>query len=81
MVAITDDEMVSSLAAVNELRCEGRRPFSSEPGTKTIRIDLHFKEPAQIAYLARLVAHLGYEEIDFRVLLCSSRLGEFGIHE
>ncbi len=66
MVAITDDEMVSSLAAFNELRCEGRRPSFSEPGAKTIRIDLHFKEPAQIAYLARLIAHLGYEEIDFR---------------
>jgi hypothetical protein len=66
MLATTNDEMVSSLAAFYGLRCEGRRLSFTEPSATTIRIDLHFKEPSQIAYLARLVAHLGYEEIDFR---------------
>jgi hypothetical protein len=66
MIAATNDEMVNSLAAFSDLRCEGRRLSFAEPGAKTIRIALHTKEPAQIAYLARLLAHLGYEEIDFK---------------
>jgi hypothetical protein len=65
MLATTNDEMVSSLAAFNELRCEGRRLSFAEPGAKTIRVDLRVKEPHQLIYLARLVAHLGYEEVDF----------------
>jgi hypothetical protein len=38
MLATTNDEMVSSLAAFNELRCEGRRLSFAEPGATTIRI-------------------------------------------
>jgi hypothetical protein len=66
MLVTTNDEMVSSLAAFQELRCEGRRVSFVEPDVKTIRVDLRVKEPHQLVYLARLVAHLGYEEIDFR---------------
>jgi hypothetical protein len=66
MLATTDEEMVTSLAAFNELRCEGRKVSFVEPDAKTIRIDLRVKEPHQLVYLARLVAHLDYEETDFR---------------
>jgi hypothetical protein len=66
MVAAMDNEMLSSLAAYNELRCEGRRLSFVDPGGKTIRIDLRVEEPHRLVYLARLLAHLDYEEIDFR---------------
>ena len=66
MLVTTNEEMVSSLAAFQELRCEGRRVSFVEPGVKTIKVDLRVKEPHEHVYLARLVAHLGYEEIDFR---------------
>jgi hypothetical protein len=66
MLATTDDEMLSSLAAFHELRFEGRGLSFADLGAKTLRIDLRVKEPHQLVYLARLVARLGYEEIDFR---------------
>jgi hypothetical protein len=82
MLATTNDEMASSLAAFNELRCEGRRLSFAEPSAKTIRIDLHFKEPSQIAYLARMVAHTwGMKRLISEALFYGLRLGEFGIHE
>jgi hypothetical protein len=63
MRANTNDEMVNSRAAFNELRCEGRRLSFAEPGAKTIRVDLRVKEPHELIYFARLIAHLGYEEV------------------
>ena len=66
MIAATDHEMMSSLAAYHELLCEPRRLSFADTSTKTIRVDLRVKEPHQLVHLARLVAHLGYEETDFR---------------
>jgi hypothetical protein len=66
MIAATGHEMMSSLAAYHELRCEPRRLSFAETGTKTITVDLRGKEPHQLVHLARLVANLGYEETDFR---------------
>ena len=66
MLVTTDDEIVSSLAALSELRCEGRRVSFVGPDAKNIRVDLRVKEPHQLISLARSVAFLGHEEANFR---------------
>jgi|HubBroStandDraft_2_1064218.scaffolds.fasta_scaffold570817_1 hypothetical protein len=66
MVAATDEEMKTSLAAHEELRCEGKRIYFADPQAPSITVDLRVKEPHQLVYLARLIAHIGYDEIDFR---------------
>lgn len=64
MIGVTEEEMKRSLAAL-ELRCEGRTLAFNGAASKRVRIDLRVKEPHQLVYLARLVAHLGYDEIHF----------------
>jgi hypothetical protein len=49
-----------------ELKIEGREVSFSQPEFARIRIPFHIKEPHQVIYLARLIAHLKYEEIHFR---------------
>ena len=66
MLVTTDDEIVSSLAALSELRYEGRRVSFVGPDAKNIRVDLRVKEPHQLVSLARSVAYLGHEEANFR---------------
>ena len=66
MLGLTEDEMKSSLAAHTELRREGRKLHFQKAEAPSICIDLRVKEPHQLVYLARLVAHLGYDEAVFR---------------
>jgi hypothetical protein len=63
MMTLTKDEMKDSLSAYQGLKCEGDRLFFAGSGAGRIVVDLRVKEPHQLAYLARLVAHLSYEEI------------------
>ena len=65
MVAVTDQEMREVLSKHGELRCEGRQLRFDYPEAKSISIDLRVSEPHQLVYLARLAAHLRYEEVDF----------------
>ena len=65
MIGLTNDEMRNSLAAYEELRCEGKRVSFADPQASSIRINLRVEEPHQLIYLARLVAALGYEEGHF----------------
>ncbi len=66
MMAATNEEMRTSFAAHEELRCEGERIYFADAQASSITIDLRVKEPHQLVYLARLAAHIGYEEIHFR---------------
>jgi hypothetical protein len=65
MIAETKDEMQKTLAAYEELRCEGNKLSFVDNSVGRIVLDLRVEEPHQLVYLARLVAHLGYEETDF----------------
>ena len=65
MIGATNDEMRTHLSAFADLCCEGRRVCFRNPEAPSITIDLRVKEPHQLVYLARLVAHLGCEEIHF----------------
>lgn len=65
MIGVTNDEMRANLAAYPELCCEGRQVRFRSSQAPSITIDLRVKEPHQLIYLARLVAHLGCEEIHF----------------
>jgi hypothetical protein len=65
VIGQTNDQVAASLSAYEELRCEGRRLYFASPQAPSIRINLRVKEPHQLVYLARLVAHLGYEEAHF----------------
>lgn len=66
MLGLTDDQMRSRFAAHPELRCEGRKIYFADAEASSIRIGLRVREVHQLVYLARLVAHLGYEEVHFR---------------
>ena len=65
MIGATNDEMGVHLSAYPELSCEERKVYFRNPEATSITIDLRVKEPHQLVYLARLVAHLGCEEIHF----------------
>jgi hypothetical protein len=65
MQVVTDDEMREFLSKHADLRCEGRSLLFDHPEAKAIYVDLRVKEPHQLIYLARLAAHLRYEEIHF----------------
>ena len=65
MIAATNNEMKNSLAAHVELRCDEKKVYFADAQAPSITIDLRVKEPHQLIYLARLIAHLSYEELDF----------------
>jgi hypothetical protein len=65
MIGVTNDEMTSYLAKLPELRCEGRKVSFADAQAASFRINLRVPEPHQLVYLARFVAHLGYEEAHF----------------
>jgi hypothetical protein len=65
MIVVTDKEMRDSLAQHEELQCEGDHLRFDHPEARAICVDLHVQEPHQLVHLARLVAHLRYDEIDF----------------
>jgi hypothetical protein len=65
MIAATNSEMKNSLAVHEELRCEERKVYFADARASSITIDLRVKEAHQLIYLARLIAHLGYEENHF----------------
>jgi hypothetical protein len=82
MIAATTEEMRSSIAAHEELRCDGRRPYLANAQAPSITINLRVKEPHQLVYLARLVAHIGYDEPDFRgAYLWITTWGVWNTHE
>jgi hypothetical protein len=66
MQVVTDEEMRESLTHHDDLRCEGRRLRFNQPGAQAIIVDLRVSEPHQLVYLARLAAHLSYDDADFR---------------
>jgi hypothetical protein len=65
MIGATNDEIRSLIGVHDELRCDGKRLYLAHTPIPSIRINLRVKEPHQLVYLARLVAHIGYEEIHF----------------
>ncbi len=65
MQVVTDEEMREFLSKHADLRCEERRLHFDHPEAKTIYVDLRVSEPHQLVYLARLAAHLRYEEGHF----------------
>jgi hypothetical protein len=65
MVAATEKEMRDFLAKHDGLRCDGKYLGFDHPEAKSVRLDLRVSEPHQLVYLARLVAHLRYEETHF----------------
>lgn len=65
MVGTTKDEMRAHLAAHAELHCGERKLWFADAPARSIRINLRVKEPHQLVYLARLLAHIGYEEGHF----------------
>jgi len=66
MQVVTDDEMREFLNRDDDLRCDGRQLSFHHPEAKTIIVDLRVSEPHQLVYLARLAAHLHYDEARFR---------------
>jgi hypothetical protein len=62
MKVVNDEEMRESLNRHDGLRCEGRQLRFDHPEAKSIIVDLRVSEPHQLVYLARLAAHLRYEE-------------------
>jgi hypothetical protein len=65
MIGLTNEEMKAHFGAHAELRCDDRNVWFADPQAASITLDLRVKEPHQLVYLARLVAHLGYEEGHF----------------
>ena len=65
MIGVTNDEIKAHLTAHSELRCGERQVWFAEAQVPSIRITLRVKEPHQLVYFARLLAHLGYEEVHF----------------
>ncbi|HTW57057.1 MAG TPA: hypothetical protein VMD99_02880 [Terriglobales bacterium] len=65
MTGLTNDETRAHLTAHTELSCEGRGLWFPGPQSAKIKIDLRVNEPHQLIYLARLIAHIGYDEIHF----------------
>lgn len=65
MIGDTNDEMRAHLGSYSELCCDGRQVYFRNSESPSIRVNLRVEEPHQLVSLARLVAHLGYEEIHF----------------
>jgi len=65
MQAVTEEEMRAFLARHKGLRCEEAELHFDSTTAKTILVDFRNLQPQQLVYLARLVAHLRYEELDF----------------
>ncbi len=66
MKVVTEIEICESLIGHSDLRCEGRQLRFDYPEAKSTCVDLRVSEPHQLVYLARLAAHLRYEEVHFR---------------
>jgi hypothetical protein len=66
MQVVMDEEMRTFLNRHDDLRCEGRQLRFDHQEAKTIIVDLRVSEPHQLVYLARLAAHLSYDEAHFR---------------
>jgi hypothetical protein len=65
VIGVTNDDIRAQITAYAELKCEGRKLWFTEPQSAAIHINFRVKEPHQLVYLARLVAHLGYDEAHF----------------
>jgi hypothetical protein len=69
MQVATEAKMREAFMAHEELRYEGRRLRFDHPEAQTIIVDLRVSEPHQLVYLARLAAHMSYDETHFRAAL------------
>jgi hypothetical protein len=79
MQVATDEEMREFLNRHADMRCEGRQLRFDYPEARTIYVDLRVEEPSQLVYLARLAAHLRYEEGHFSPgAVFSDRFSPFG---
>lgn len=65
MIGTTDQEMRRIFGSM-ELGCEGKTLSFPGATSHCIRVAFRMQEPHQVVYLARLLAHLSYEEIHFR---------------
>src|SRR5258705_9174419 len=66
MQVVTDEEMREFLTKHDDMRCDEHRLCFDHPEANSIRVDLRVAEPHQLVHLARLAAHLSYEETHFR---------------
>jgi hypothetical protein len=69
VIAVTDEKMqefLADLAGYGDLRCEGHNLRFENPEAMAISVSLNVQEPHQLIHLARLVAHLTYDESHFR---------------
>jgi hypothetical protein len=65
MRVVAEEEMREFLAKDDHLRLEGRKLRFDYPEAKALQVNFLCLEPHQLVYLARLVAQLRYEELDF----------------
>jgi hypothetical protein len=65
MIGLAKEEIKRHFSAHSELRCDDRNLWFANTQATSIRVNFRAKEPHQLVYLARLVAHLGYEEAHF----------------
>jgi hypothetical protein len=65
MQAVTEEEIQEILAQTPNLRCHGRNLHFDGPEAKSTNLSLKVFEPHQLVHLARLLAHLNYDEGHF----------------
>jgi hypothetical protein len=65
MQAVTEEEIVEILTQIPNLRCHRRSLHFDGPQAQSMSLSLKVSEPHQLAHLARLLAHLNYDEGHF----------------
>ena len=65
MIAATNAEITEHIAFYKGLVCNERKLSFAETKARSVRVNLRVPEPHQLVHLARLIAHLGYEETHF----------------
>ena len=65
MQAVTEEEILEILAQIPNLQCHGRSLHFDGPQAQSMNLSLKVSEPHQLVHLARLLAHLNYDEGHF----------------
>ena len=65
MQAVTEEEIQEILFQTPNLQCHGKSLHFDSSEAQAININLRVAEPHQLVHLARLLAHLTYEEAHF----------------
>ena len=65
MQAVTEEEIQEILLQTPNLRCHGRTLHFNGPEAQSTNLSLNVSEPHQLVHLARLLAHLNYDESHF----------------